>query len=91
MCRLAYAELDLLLSTCPWDSAQQKQQMETILEHRLPAKEEKPSDEEIKRLREIRDDRKRLLEKASEPVRPVLQRIFKLKKEVSKCDLVIPV
>ena len=83
---MAYAELDLLMSTCPYDNDTQREQLEIILDHKLPPKEEKPSQEEIILLRKMSDQKKKLLQQASEPVRQVLQRILKLKKEVSKYE-----
>lgn len=85
---MAYAELDLLLSTGPFDSPAQQAEVESIVdETSLPSnKDEKPSEEEIVRLREMRDRKKVLLQGASDSVRPTLQRILKLKKEVCKYE-----
>ena len=83
---MAYAELDLLVSTCPYESDTQRTLLEAILDYTLPPKDQKPSEEQLKKLREIRDQKKTLLKDSSDSVRVVLQRILKLKKEVSKYE-----
>ena len=85
---MAYAELDMLLVTCPFDSETQRLEMEAIVEHvaDLPGDNQKPSPEQLQKLSEMRGRKKRLLMNASETVRPTLQRILKLKKEVSSFE-----
>ncbi|KAL3945669.1 MAG: hypothetical protein SGBAC_000237 [Bacillariaceae sp.] len=81
---MAYAELDMLLVTCPYDSEKQQKEAEAIVEDvpDLPPDNQKPSSEQLKKLHEMKERRKQLLMGASESARPVLQRILKLKKEV---------
>jgi len=52
----------------------------------LPPADHKPTDEEIRQLREISTAKKMLMKNASESARPVLQRILRLKKEVAKYE-----
>ena len=83
---MAYAELDLLLCTCPFDSDTQRQTLEDIMDNvpDLPDNpKDKPSKEQLKKLRDSRERKKKLLMTASQPARQVLQRILKLKKEVA--------
>lgn len=82
---MAYAELDMLLVTCPYDSEKQRKELEAIVEDvpDLPPNNQKPSSEQLKKLKEMSDRRKMLLMGASESARTVLQRILKLKKEVA--------
>jgi len=82
---MAYAELDMLLVTCPYDSEKQRKELEAIVEDvpDLPPNNQKPSSEQLKKLKEMSDRRKMLLMGASESARTVLQRILKLKKKVA--------
>jgi len=86
---MAYAELDRLLVTGPFDSEPQRLEVERILESytltiNLPDNpKEKPSPEQLVQLKEVRERKQRLLQTASEPTRLVLQRIFQLKKKVA--------
>ena len=82
---MAYAELDMLLVTCPYDSQEQRIELEAIVEDvpDVPANpKEKPSEAQLKKLSEMRQRKKHLLLTASDPARKVIQRIFKLKKNV---------
>jgi hypothetical protein len=82
---MAYAELDMLLVTCPYDSEKQRLELEAIVEDApdLPPDNQKPSPEQLRKLSETRERKKLLLMGASENVRTILQRILKLRKEVS--------
>eukprot|EP00980_Cylindrotheca_fusiformis_P007452 scaffold1537_cov108-Cylindrotheca_fusiformis.AAC.11 len=81
---MAYAELDMLLVSCPFDTEKQRLELEAIVDEvpDLPAKNQKPSEEQLRKLSETRERKKVLLMGASESVRTCIQRIFKLKKEV---------
>ena len=83
---MAFAELDMLLSTCPYDTEEQREETVAIIEHvpdlPLDAKE-KPSSEQLKKLGEMRNRKKLLLQNASDDTRQTLQRILKLSKETS--------
>jgi mRNA deadenylase 3'-5' endonuclease subunit Ccr4 len=82
---MAYTELDMLLVTCPYDSEKQRLELEAIVEDvpDLPPDNQKPSPEQLRKLSEMRERKKLLLMCASENVRIILQRILKLRKEVS--------
>lgn len=82
---MAYAELDMLLVTCPFDSEKQRLELEAIVEEvpDLPPNNQKPSEEQLIMLSNMRERKKLLLMGASESVRATIQRILKLKKEVS--------
>lgn len=85
---MAYAELDMLLVTCPFDTEKQRQELEKIVEDvpDLPPNNQKPSPEQLKKLSEMRDRKKILLMGASDGVRKIVQRILKLKKEVASYE-----
>ena len=85
---MAYAELDMLLVTCPFDSDKQREEIEAIVEDvpDLPPDNKKPSPEQLQKLSKMRERKKVLLMGASENVRKILQRILKLKKEVSSYE-----
>jgi len=83
---MAFAELDMLLSTCPYDTEEQREEMMVIIDHvpDLPSDpKEKPSNEQLKKLSSMRNRKKFLLQHASVDVRPTLQRIMKLSKETA--------
>ena len=83
---MAYAELDMLLVTCPYDTETQRLEVEDIVDNKpdLPSQpNQKPSPEQLRKLSEIRERKKVLLMTASEPVRKIIQRILKLKKQVA--------
>lgn len=82
---MAYAELDMLIVTCPFDSEKQREELEAIVDDvpDLPPNNQKPSPEQLKKLSEMRERKKQLLMGASQNARQVMQRILKLKKEVS--------
>jgi len=83
---MAFAELDMLLSTCPYDTEEQRDELMSIVEYvpDLPSDpKEKPSNEQLKQLAEIRNRKKLLLQNASDEARPTLQRILKLSKETA--------
>ena len=83
---MAFAELDMLLSTCPYDTEAQREETVAIIEHvpDLPSEpKEKPSNEQLKKLAEMRNRKKLLLQNASDESRPILQRILKLSKETA--------
>lgn len=83
---MAFAELDMLLSTCPYDTEEQREETAAIVEHvpDLPSDpKEKPSNEQLKKLAELRNRKKLLLQNASDDTRQTLQRILKLSKETS--------
>ena len=83
---MAFAELDMLLSTCPYDTEEQREETVAIIEHvpDLPlGPKEKPSSEQLKKLGEMRNRKKLLLQNASDDTRQTLQRILKLSKETS--------
>ena len=82
---MAYAELDVLLITCPYDSEAQRLELESIVDDvpDLPPNNQKPSREQLRKLGEMRERKRVLLMGASEPARVVLRRILKLKKEVA--------
>mmetsp|Transcript_6888 Transcript_6888/g.10451 ORF Transcript_6888/g.10451 Transcript_6888/m.10451 type:complete len:679 (-) Transcript_6888:128-2164(-) len=82
---MAYAELDMLLVTCPFDSDDQRTEFDAILNDvpDLPPDNKKPSQEQLKKLRDIRERKRLVLMNATESVRPILQRILKLSKEVA--------
>mmetsp|Transcript_22974 Transcript_22974/g.33829 ORF Transcript_22974/g.33829 Transcript_22974/m.33829 type:complete len:636 (-) Transcript_22974:2175-4082(-) len=86
---MAYAELDMLLVTCPFDSDEQRVILESIVEDvpDVPANpKEKPSQEQLRKLSEMRERKKHLLMTASGPCRQVLQRILKLQKVVASYE-----
>lgn len=82
---VAFAELDLLLCTCPYDSKEQREELMSIIEHvpDLPPNNQKPSQEQLQKLRNMRERKKLLLANATEPVRDMLRRILKLSKETA--------
>ena len=83
---MAYAELDMLLVTCPYDTETQRIEVEDIVDNKpdLPSQpNQKPSTEQLRKLSEMRERKKVLLMTASDPVRKVIQRILKLKKQVA--------
>ena len=83
---MAFAELDMLLSTCPYDTEEQREETVAIIEHvpDLPLDpKEKPSSEQLKKLAELRNRKKLLLQNVSDETRQTLQRILKLSKETS--------
>lgn len=85
---MAYAELDMLLVTCPFDSEKQRQELEAIVDNvpDLPPDNQKPSPAQLEKLSEMRERKKRLLKGASEPARTAMQRILKLKKKVASYE-----
>jgi mRNA deadenylase 3'-5' endonuclease subunit Ccr4 len=85
---MAYAELDMLMVTCPFDTEHQQQELEAIVEDvpDLPPNNQKPSPDQLKKLKEIRERKKILLLGASENARKTMQRILKLKKEVASYE-----
>lgn len=85
---MAYAELDMLLVTCPFDSEKQRLELEAIVNDvpDLPPDNRKPSPEQLRKLSLMRERKKLLLKCASEPVRKTLQRILKLKKIVTSYE-----
>ena len=83
---VAYAELDMLLVTCPFDSDRQQRELEVICAHvpDLPPNNARPSDEQLAKLSVMRERKKKLLAGASnDALRKVLQRILKLNKELA--------
>ena len=83
---MAFAELDMLMSTCPYDTEEQREELFAIIDHvpDLPADpKEKPSNAQLKKLHEMRNRKKFLLQNASNDARPTLQRILKLSKETA--------
>ena len=83
---MAFAELDMLMSTCPYDTEEQQDELMSIIDHvpDLPLDpKEKPSNSQLKKLHEMRNRKKFLLQNASNDVRPTLQRILKLSKETA--------
>lgn len=83
---MAYAEMDMLLCTCPFDSEEQRIEVESIVEDVADVPldpNQKPSEEQFRKLREMRERKKVLLMNATEPVQKILQRILKLKKVVA--------
>ena len=85
---MAYAELDMLLVTLPYDSEFQRAEVEELIDlsddvtSQLPDGK-KPSPEQLAELRTIRTRKQDLFKTASETTRPLLQRVFKLKKQVT--------
>lgn len=80
---MAYAELDQLLVMGPFDSEQQRTQLEAILDETPPFSKQKPSPEQLQLFADLRRRKQELMDTASEPTKEVLQRIFKLKKNVA--------
>mmetsp|Transcript_9995 Transcript_9995/g.11410 ORF Transcript_9995/g.11410 Transcript_9995/m.11410 type:complete len:387 (+) Transcript_9995:166-1326(+) len=85
---MAYAELDMLLVTCPYDNDEQRIELESIINFNIgnliPTNpREKPSKEQLQELAALRKRKTDLILNASESARIVLQRILKLKKNVA--------
>jgi mRNA deadenylase 3'-5' endonuclease subunit Ccr4 len=84
---MAYAELDMLLVTLPYDTDKQRDEVENLMDDsdkiQVPPNGQKPTPEQLSALKDIRNRKQDLFLTASPAVQPMLQRVFKLKKQVT--------
>jgi len=85
-----HEELEYLLHSCPYDSAEQRSDVEFILSPLDPpmslTTKEKPTPDQMKQLEARREKKAEVLKTASLGVRPWLKKFWKVNKDVGKWD-----
>merc|ERR1711977_447851 len=76
-------EAELLLSNCPWTTAQREEWEAATTLPDLP-KKQKPTPEQLQLLQSLRERKERLLAELPDEARQILQRVVELHKQAKK-------